>query len=233
LSKLIRNFRIAPTIFIGEKTLDSDRQGQAAARLERLFPLVSVVTDPDGAKHIPIEEVSKIESEYRKAQDDSRQAGYDAGFEAGKAEGLKKAQAVVKQFDNAIKDAVDQRAAMLEEARQGILKLVVQIARKVTFDAVEADPELTLNMINGVIDSLLDRSRLKVKVNPAHLPIVEQNIDQFLQGSASIKEIKIEADPRVRVGGCFIETPTGDIDARLESQFEIVEGAIMTDGEER
>ena len=140
---------------------------------------------------------------------------------------------VLSQFEAAIKDAIDQRAAMLEEARQGILDLVLLISRKVTFDAVEADPELTLKMIDGVINSLLDRSRLKIKVNPDHLPIVEQNIDNFLKGSATIKEIKIEADPRVRHGGCFIETPTGDIDARLESQFEVVEGAILTDEEER
>jgi len=231
LSKIIRNTRLAPTIFVGEKTLDHDRQGEAAAQLARLFPLVMVKTDPDGARHIPIEEVGKMEVEYRQAQEEARQAGYESGFEAGKQEGLKKAKEVVRQFDAAIRDAIDRRTTMLEEARQGILKLVVQISRKVTFNAVEADPELTLKMISGVIDSLLDRSRLKIKVNPDHLPIVEQNIETFLQGSATIKEIKIEADPRVRYGGCFIETPTGDIDSRLESQFEIVEETIMADGD--
>ena len=77
-------------------------------------------------------------------------------------------------------------------------------------------------MIRGVIDSLIDRSRLKIKVNPDHLPIVEQNIDRFLEGSTTIKELAIEPDPRVKHGGCFIETPTGDIDARLESQFDVI-----------
>jgi len=233
LSKIIRHIRLAPTVFVGEKNLDYDRQGEAAARLERIFPMVSVTTDPDGARYIPIEEVAKIENEYRKAQEEARSAGHDEGFRQGKEEGLLKAREVLKQFDSAIKDAIDRRAAMLDEARQNILKLVVEISRKVTFDAVAADPELTLKMIDGVIDTLLDRSRLKIKVNPDHLPIVEQNIDAFLQGTATIKEIKIEADPRVRYGGCFIETPTGDIDARLESQFEIVRGAVMAEEDER
>jgi flagellar biosynthesis/type III secretory pathway protein FliH len=31
----------------------------------------------------------------------------------------------------------------------------------------------------------------------------------------------------VKYGGCFIETPTGDIDARLESQFEVISDAVL------
>jgi len=75
---------------------------------------------------------------------------------------------------------------------------------------------------------LLDRSRLKIRVNPNHLPLVEQNIETFMKGSAAIKEIEIAADPRVQYGGCFIETPRGDIDARLESQFEVIEDTIFS-----
>jgi flagellar assembly protein FliH len=78
-----------------------------------------------------------------------------------------------------------------------------------------------------MIDQLVDKSRLKIKVHPDHLPIMEQNIDRFLQNSTAIKELTFEADPRVRMGGCFIETPSGDIDARLESEFEIIENAIL------
>jgi flagellar biosynthesis/type III secretory pathway protein FliH len=61
---------------------------------------------------------------------------------------------------------------------------------------------------------------------------VEQNINRFLKGSTSIKEITIEPDLRVSYGGCFIETPTGDIDARLESQFEVID-EVLNRGDEQ
>ena len=61
--------------------------------------------------------------------------------------------------------------------------------------------------------------------------VIEQGIDRFLGGSTSIKELTVVPDPRVRFGGCFIETPTGDIDARLESQFEVIEDALRIDEE--
>ena len=56
-------------------------------------------------------------------------------------------------------------------------------------------------------------------------------MDRFLSGSTAIKDLQFEADPRVREGGCFIETPTGDIDARLESQFEVIEHVLRGGGE--
>lgn len=235
MSKIIRHLQTAPVVYIGEKHLDREKETLAERKLGTLFPDVVVLTDPDGAKLIPVQEVGKIErflnEQVQKASQNSLQAGQKAGYDRGLSEGLAKASEVLGQFDAAIKDAVTQREVLLTEAKQKILELVIQISRKVTCDAVKADPELTLGMISGVIDSLVDRSRLKIKVHPDHLPIVEQNIDTFLKGSTTIKEISIESDPRVRYGGCFIETPTGDIDARLESQFEVIEETILASEE--
>lgn len=236
MSKLIRNSSPAPTVYIGAKQLDFERESQAEHRLGEIFPMVSVITDADGAKLIPIQEVFKIDQVHRQERLKERQAGLDEGnrkgYDRGRAEGRTEAEEVLRQFDQAIKDAVQQREILLQQSKQKILELVIQISRKVTFDAIAVDPEVTLTMISGVIDSLIDRSHLKIKVNPDHLPMVEQNIDQFMAGSATIKEIKIEADPRVRYGGCLIETPTGDIDARLDSQLEVVEETILSDEEQ-
>jgi len=224
---------MAPVVYIGEKHLDFDFENGAAHKLGELFPVVSVITDHDGARLIPVQEVYKIEKIFNDKNSKAKEDGYKDGYKAGLQKGLEEATKVLNQFDKAIKDAVVQREVLFEEARKKVLELVVKISRKVTFDAIEADPEITIKIINGVIDGLVDRSKLKIKVNPSHLPIVEQNIDRFLKGSTSIKEITIEPDPRVHFGGCFIETPTGDIDARLESQFEVVEDALMSDEEER
>ena len=105
----------------------------------------------------------------------------------------------------------------------------MQISRKVTFDAVSIDPDATLHIISKVVDSLVDKSFIKIKVNPDHLPIVEQSIDKFLKNNSMIKEIKIEPDSRVSFGGCLIETPTGDIDARIDSQLSSIEQTLISE----
>ena len=231
MSKLIRLAKPTATVFIGEKQLDLEQESKAADKLSNILPLVSIVTDPKGSMLIPIQEVSKIEETLLQERRQAFDEGYSDGHQKGLDEGLAEAKKILQKFDRAIADAVTQREALLEEAKQKVLDLVVQISRKVTYDAVRIDPETNLALISGVIDGLVDRSKLKIKVNPDYLPVIEQGMDRFLKGSTSIKEITIEPDPRVRYGGCFIETPTGDIDARLESQFEVIEDTLKV-GEE-
>ena len=232
MSKVIRGGSDGPAVFIGEKHFDFELEAKSENRLGEIFPLVSVVTDLDGAKLIPVAEITKMEETMRRSEQQARQTGYDEGFARGKEEGLAEARKIVSQFDTAIRDTVQQRQALLDDSRQNILDLVQRIARKVTYGAVKIDPETTLTIIDGVIDSLIDRSRIKIKVHPNHLPIVEQNMNRFLSGSTTIKELSIEPDPRVKFGGCFIETPHGDIDARIESQLEVIEGAMLSESED-
>jgi len=233
LSKIIRYVTDGPAISIGDKQLDATAEANAEIRLGQLFPVVSVITSPDGAKLIPILEVSNLEKKLNEDCRKARQEGYDEGYRKGLDKGLDEAREVLKRFEGAISDAVGQRASMLEEAKQKILELVLQISKKVTFDALDIDREATVAMIEAVINNLVDRSRLRIKVHPDYLPLVEQNMDRFLSGSTSIKDLQFEADPRVRLGGCFIETPTGDIDARLESQFEVVADTLQSGGGDR
>ncbi len=231
MSKIIRYTSEAPAVFIGERQCDVEAEERAEAILGKTFPLVSLITSPDGARMIPIQEIYKLDEKLRVDCEQAHRQGYDDGYKTGLKEGLDEARKVLNQFQSAIKDAVDQRTTMLVEAKQKILELVVQISKKVTFEAMEIDHEATVALIENVIGQLVDRSRLCIKVHPDHLPIVEQNMERFLSGSAAIKELRFEADPRVRMGGCFIETPSGDIDARLESQFEVIKDTLLSERE--
>jgi len=226
LSKIIRHIKTAPSVPIGQQQVDREQVESSERKLSHLLPMVNVITDSAGMRLIPITEVSKIERAFVQGIADAEEISYQRGHDQGHAEGLDKGLAksreVSHQFATAIRDAIDQRQALLEEAKQQVHKIVLQISRKVTHDAIDADPDLVAEMIRGIISSLIDPSHLKIKVNANYLPIIEQNINEFLKDSTAIKDIVIEADPRVVSGGCFIETPGGDIDARLESQFEVV-----------
>ncbi len=237
MSKILRQVRNAPAVPIGSRDIDAEVQQHAEEKLRRLLPMVDVLTDSRGARLIPVTEITKIEKAFLDEIAASSKLGREQGIKEGHArglqEGLAKSREVMNQMQKAIGDVVGQRQSLLDEAKEHVLDLILKISHKVTFNAVEVDPEVTAKIIRGVIDTLIDRSRLKIKVHPDHLPIIEQNINQFLEGSTSIKEIAIQADPRVGYGGCFIETPSGDIDARLESQFEIIASQLRTveDGE--
>jgi flagellar biosynthesis/type III secretory pathway protein FliH len=232
LSKIIRYIKEAPRVAIGEKRFDIEQQALAEQRLAGIVPEVDIITGTDGSKLIPLAEILKIIHVFEDQTQTARQTGYDeghrAGLNQGRAEGRVQTEKVLQQFDQAIKDAVIQRESLLQEAKQKVLDLVMQVSRKVTFDAVTIDPQATLAIIGGVIDTLTDRSKLKIKINPEHLPVVRQNIELFLKEPSLLQQITIEADPRVRYGGCLIETSSGDIDARVESQLDVLEEVLLS-----
>ncbi len=226
LSNIVRHARVAPAVFIGEHQLDAQAESSAEQKLGRVFPKVQYMTSPTGAKLISVLEVDRFVEVLNTQSEAARKSGYEDGRKAGYETGMAEARRVMQQFEKAIADAVTSREKMLEESKQKILELVTKISRKVTFDAIDIDREKTAQMIAGIINTLSDRSSLRILVHPDFLPIVEQNLERYLTGSTMIKNLTIEADARVRQGGCFIQTPTGDIDARLESQFDIIETAM-------
>ena len=172
-------------MFIGEKQRDALAEARSADRLGSSFPDLSLITTQDGARLIPISETEKLDDRLDAECEKARKQGFDQGHNAGLDKGLDEARKVLRQFEQAIHDAVNQRAALLEEAKQKVLELVVQISRKVTFDGLEIDQEATMVMIEGIINQLVDRSRLRIKVHPHHLPLMEQNMDRFLSHSTA------------------------------------------------
>jgi len=209
-------------VTIGEFRSDIEADNLAEKKLATSFKDINVVTTIEGKKMIPIQELLKIDRGLIKERQTAYNQGYADGRKLGLEEGHKEAKKVIDNFASVIKDATGQREILYEEAHRKILELVLKIARKVTFEAARVDPDVTASIISGTIEKLVDKSKITVKVHPDQLPLIEQQIDRFKGDSTAIKEILIEPDKRVRYGGCFIETPTGDIDARVESQMDVI-----------
>jgi flagellar assembly protein FliH len=228
----VRSMRLAEgRIFIGKEAVNRQALQEAEQLLQSRHPDLKVTTTADGKRQISLPDILLLEKTHRQEKEAAEKAAYDSGREAGYSAGLEKgreeARKVVASLSKALSDITGQRDAILQEAREKIFELVLKISERLTFSAAAIDPDVTMSIINGAIDQLLDKSKLKVKVHPNHLPEVEQHIDRFRGADTKIKEFILEADPRVRAGGCFIETPAGDIDARLDSMYEVIKQSIL------
>jgi flagellar assembly protein FliH len=230
LSRLLHSPVLDEKIIIGEYRADIEADRAAEKELTAKYKDIAITSSVEGRKLVPILEVIKIERQLSHEKEMARTTEFSRGHEDGKRRGLAdghaEAQKVLDNFASIIKDIIKQRELIFDEAKQKILELVIKISRKVTFEAARIDPNITAEIISGTIKKLVDKSRIKVKVHPDHVLLIEQQIERFKGNSTIIKEIQIEGDARVRHGGCFIETPTGDIDARVESQMEIVVEAL-------
>ena len=235
MSRLLGNPNMGAKVIIGEYRSDIETDREIEKRLPSIFMDINVITTIEGKKLVPIQELLKVEEQVHREQKETYKTAYKKGFDEGQYKGLEagnlEAQKVTQNFSTLVTSIIDQREKIYDEANKSVLELITAIARKVTFNAVRIDEEITAKIIKGTIDGLIDKTQIKIKVNPQHLPLLKSHLDSFKGDTTAIKEISIEPDNRVKYGGCFIETPSGDIDARVESQMGIISEALTPDEE--
>ncbi|MCK5127149.1 MAG: hypothetical protein KAR42_12920 [candidate division Zixibacteria bacterium] len=220
-------------IMIGEYSADMEREQRAEILIQQNYPELMVITSTEGKKQVPLQDLialdERIRSEMQVTYVKGHEEGDKEGYQRGLHEGREEARQVVASLSGVLSDITNQRHVVLADAKERILEIILKISKRLTFSAAEIDPSVTMSIITGTIEQLLDKRSIKVKVHPDHLAELEQHIDKFMGNNTTIKEFIIEPDSRIRVGGCFIETPAGDIDARLESMYEVIKQAILED----
>ncbi len=225
-AKVIRTTLTENSRRIGEGREDVDQAFRGGKLLEEYFPDVHCETALDGSRFVPLREIGKIVNSCIELEKQARQSGFEAGKAAGLQEGQAEAKKVFDSFSGAVNAAIDQRESILRDAESNALNVIMKIARKVTRDSAKIDIEVTIAIIKGSIEQLTDRREIHVKVNPEHHEELKSRIEEFRTLSADIRKLSIEPDARINYGGCFIHTPSGDIDARLETQLDVIAETI-------
>lgn len=104
-----------------------------------------------------------------------------------------------------------------------LVELALQIAKKVVRREVTIDREVALTLVKVSLGKLHDRSIAEIHLHPEdHAYVLAHREKLGFRGALEIIE-----DPLVSIGGCLIHTETGDIDARIESQFDEIAHGLL------
>jgi type III secretion protein L len=125
----------------------------------------------------------------------------------------------------------EERARNLAGLEQEVLRLAVKIAEKIIGEEIKNDETTRGEIVLNALRHARQQEMLTVRVNHADLPLLEtmrEKIDSF--GRA--KYIDFVADQAIKSGGCIIESASGTIDARLETQLKILEKALLAQARE-
>jgi len=122
--------------------------------------------------------------------------------------------------------AREQRSQALHAVEQEVLKLAVKVAEKIIGREIEKDETVRAEIVLTALRQARQQEMLTVRVNANDLPLVEkmrERIDAF--GRA--RYLDFVADQAIGEGGCLIESASGTIDARLETQLRVLENALL------
>lgn len=160
--------------------------------------------------------------------------------ENARIEGLAAATAEADEVWKARSSELDERAAeMLHEmeefyvaAEPELASLSVDIARKILKQELTQNPECVMKVVRAAIYRVKDKE-VRVLVNPTDLETVRSERDSLMGIADGLTSVEIVSDRRVGQGGCVLETPSGSIDARIETQLTHIEEVISKENDDK
>ena len=189
---------------------------------EALEPPAPPVAAEDAA-----DAVMETLAQAREDAEQLREAARAEGFAAGHAEAMASLQPALEALASAAQEMHDAQAEACARLERQAVELGFALAEKVLAGAVAVEPERVIESVRGALRGLVERERVTVLVSPDDLELVNGAMDELRGSLGGIEHCVVEAERRVRRGGCVVRTPDGDVDAGIDTKLtrarEVVE----------
>ena len=187
--------------------------------------------DPDSSVAVPAEAAAPSLEGMIVLSEEELQARLDELYRNGMDEGRRQAERGLANVFKSLRDGVSAltglRSRVFKESEEDILKLAVMVARKIVQREITRDPEVLAAIIAAAVGGCTERDRVVVRLNPNDYSVVAANRQTFLAGLGEDAPITLTPDEGVGPGGCLVETATGTVDARIESQLDEIYRTLL------
>ncbi len=173
------------------------------------------------------EEAETLVSAARQEAEMIRNAAYQEGLEAARQEFEQERTELADQVAQTIEGIQHQVEEFWVAMEPELLKLAVEIARKVVHREISENQDVILNMIKIALYQLKERQSLKIRVSPADYDLLREHKEEIISSCDGMRTLEIIDDRRVEQGGCLIEGDNGNLDARIGTQLKEIERALL------
>jgi flagellar assembly protein FliH len=162
----------------------------------------------------------------RQAREAGRQEGFNEGRQAGLASGAEIVEQEVSRVRAIAEDAARSRLAILEASEGELVTLALEVARTILGQEIQQNPETVRVVVERAMAHAKGSGVMRVHVCPADEPLVRKHWPSG-QADAQGRTWDIVGDEKVPAGGCLIEMPGGQVDARMETQLSRIREAFV------
>ena len=127
------------------------------------------------------------------------------------------------QLASTINEISNLRAAVAAHAERDLVRLALEIAKKIVHREATIDHEIALTLARVALSRLHNRAVAAVHLHPDDYAHVVMHREK-LSSNASVELVE---DRSIARGGCLVSTEMGDIDARIEQQFAEIERHLL------
>ena len=155
---------------------------------------------------------------------------YDKGFAQGEKDGYElgetRARKIIEKIESLLDEMVRLKSGIVRHYEKDLLAAIFAIAEKVIHTHLTLNETAVKDNILAALDLVAEKREVTLKVNPEDFEYVEKLRPELFSGPMHVKSIMVTSDPAVTRGGCRLETSSGDVDATIESQLNIIQQSL-------
>ncbi len=199
---------------------------------DNLADFISLQTDADiPADFIPLfddpNETPQPHPNDQRSREDQlasmEKEAYEKGFAQGEKDGLELGQAKAVKLSSNLETLLEEigqlRLRLGKQYEKEIIDLVVEVAKKVIQTQLKFSESVVRDTIRSALALTAERRNIILKINPDDFEYVEKIRPELFSEQPNLKSLTVTPDAAVGRGGCVLETPSGDVDATIETQL--------------
>ena len=151
-----------------------------------------------------------------------------AGHAEGRARAEEETETQLERLTTLVDGASVEYANAVRASEDDLVELALAIGEKLARTSLQIDPAGLHRIVGAALEHVGRTARVTVRVHPDDhewLAAHEQDLRARLRAGA---ELDIQADPGIEPrAGCLIQTVSGEIDPRFETQLEEIRAELL------
>jgi flagellar assembly protein FliH len=177
-------------------------------------------------------EARAIIAEAEALRDEMVREAWNEGFTQGLNDAAARMADAVTALEGLMAAVGAELDALPDVLSEETTAVALEVAARIVRAELTVNPDRVLDVVRGAVRRATERERLLVHVNPVDLDLVRQAAPELMVRIGGIQRLDVVDDPRIPAGGCVVETPAGDVDARLGVQLQRLAEALASGGDD-
>jgi len=184
------------------------------------------------AKNIIVDAGSRAQEVLEEACKQGYEDGYEQGYAKGLSEGRNKGESeyrdLLKQANDKKMEYEKLKETLYRSSEQDMVRLAVDIARKIIDIRMEDDEKLYLRIADKVLAEINGQKNIQLRCSSQDYPIAVANKEYLISRLDGVEDINIIEDIFLDKGSCIVETDGGGVDGSVDTQIEKIKNVFKT-----
>lgn len=173
------------------------------------------------------QERQKWEQEKVNLIEEAKEEGFQVGWKEGEKQGYAEYQSYIQEAQKVIKAAKADYQSYLESSEKMILELALKVASKIVAMEIQDDQEAFLSLVKKAVKEVKNFSETQIHVHPNQYEFLLSKKEELLAIFTHDTNLVIYPDSDLTEGSCLIESPSGRIDAGIDTQLSEIKNALL------